>query len=425
MLNDHSMYEHILEDDIFFGVVGMLECAYFLALLVLMLTFIGFLDDPDFPGHKANYREFLHNTAQFHQPIPMRDIAVQRKIHHTYRLQFLKDVVLARALDDSTFNVLNSCIIFNQIDIIQHVQQDQSFLRDVVRLFVDEDMLTGGGANARRANVQAQQVQPQPHPPHPNSSPQHMVISLNGNGDNVKQEPSTPMDVDQKPAPTPSSPRPINGAVVLVNGNGNGRMPPKARSGSYAFAPPDNLSEGDINLRREVIMLLQQLCIMGKNVQMPARMALFRTLVDRGILFAVQWALNLPEKEDQNRQMISAAGEVLSAMLDHDLNGVRGHVLKQVVAIEKEREAGKKGADKAETILEMACRIMAQSKDLSVQSQIGDALKVWMDVPPGGDGAPVVGGGSEVSDHRYFFYATKVESLRIDDRSQTSGQSER
>jgi hypothetical protein len=28
MLNDHSMYEHILEDDIFFGVVGMLECMF-------------------------------------------------------------------------------------------------------------------------------------------------------------------------------------------------------------------------------------------------------------------------------------------------------------------------------------------------------------------------------------------------------------
>lgn len=26
MLNDHTMYEHILEDDIFFGVVGILEC---------------------------------------------------------------------------------------------------------------------------------------------------------------------------------------------------------------------------------------------------------------------------------------------------------------------------------------------------------------------------------------------------------------
>lgn len=26
MLNDHSMYEHILDDELFFGVVGMLEC---------------------------------------------------------------------------------------------------------------------------------------------------------------------------------------------------------------------------------------------------------------------------------------------------------------------------------------------------------------------------------------------------------------
>lgn len=26
MMNDHGIYEHILEDDIFFGVVGMLEC---------------------------------------------------------------------------------------------------------------------------------------------------------------------------------------------------------------------------------------------------------------------------------------------------------------------------------------------------------------------------------------------------------------
>ena len=75
-------------------------------------------DDPEFPTHKANYREFLSQTAHFHQPIPLHDEAVQRKVHHTYRLQFLKDVVLARAIDDSTFNVLNSSILFNQIDII-------------------------------------------------------------------------------------------------------------------------------------------------------------------------------------------------------------------------------------------------------------------------------------------------------------------
>lgn len=26
VMNDHGIYEHILEDDVFFGVVGMLEC---------------------------------------------------------------------------------------------------------------------------------------------------------------------------------------------------------------------------------------------------------------------------------------------------------------------------------------------------------------------------------------------------------------
>lgn len=323
----------------------------------------------------------------------MRDIPIQRKIHHTYRLQFLKDVVLARALDDSTFNVLNSCIIFNQIDIIQHVQQDQTFLRDIVRLFVDEEMLTGGGA--RRAMHQQQLQIMQQH-----SQPgQHMVISLNGGGDRVRASTPDAMEVDQKPS-SPASPKLANGTLAhsppsptaAAHANGTNGIPPtpasKPRSTSYAFAPPDNLTEPEINHRREVILLLQQLSIMGKNVQMPARLSLFRTLVDRGILFAVQWALSLPERDlpdstspTSNRALMSAAGEVLSAMLDHDLNGVRGHVLKQVVAIEKEREAGKKGADKAETILEMACRVMSQSRDLSVQSQIGDALKVWLEVP--------------------------------------------
>jgi protein phosphatase-4 regulatory subunit 3 len=281
-------------------------------------------DDPEFPTYKANYRSFLNNTARFHQPIPIQDEAIQKKVHHTYRLQFMKDVVLARALDDSTFNVLNSCIIFNQIDIITHVQQDISFLRDVVKLFVDEEVL---GA-----------------------------IRVDGEG----------MDVDQ--SSSQSEGWKPNGGVV------NGR------SGTYAFAPPEGLSEEEIVLRREVILLVQQLCVMGKNVQLPARMSLFRTLVDRGIIYAVQWALGLPEKNESSKVMVSAAGEILAALLDHDLNGVRGHVLRQVAAIEKEREAGKKGADKAETVLALVCRMMANSRDIAVQSQVGDALKVWLEV---------------------------------------------
>ncbi|KAJ7771100.1 component of IIS longevity pathway SMK-1-domain-containing protein [Mycena maculata] len=337
MLNEHNLYEHILSDDLFPGVVGMLEY------------------DPEFPGHKANYREFLAQTTHFHEPIPIQDAAMQRKIHHTYRLQFLKDVVLARALDDSTFNVLNSCIIFNQIDIITHVQQDRSFLHEVVRLFVDEEMLAGVGP---RAAAQAAQ------PP------------VNG---------TTAAATQTSPNELPST-------------NGIGPQPPAPKAErSYAFAPPDDISEADVRLRQQVIFLMQQLCAMGKGVQLPARMALFRTLVDRGVLFGVQWALTLPERDPTARTVIGAAGEVFAALLDHDAYGVRSHVVKQIGAIERERAAKKRGAEKAETLVELVSRIIARSGDLAVQSQMGDAMKVWLDIPPAGESILTAGPATEAS----------------------------
>lgn len=370
MLNDHGMYEHIMDDDIFFGVVGILEY------------------EPDFPDHKANYREFLHEQSRFHQPIPIRDSGIQRKIHNAYRLQFLKDVVLARIIDDSTFNVINSCILFNQIDIISHVQHDPHFLRDLISLFVDEAIFFPGKK-----------------PPHPQQQPpphQHMqghlppnqiIISLNGGADDRDDD----MDVDPKPEDAASSsatPLSPPTSPVLATGSEAYKELRQYYQHHYSFAPRHDLSEADINLRREVIILLQQLCVMGKNVQLPARLALFRNLVDRGIVFAVQWAISLPDKEESSKAMISAGGEVLSTLLDHDLNGVRSHVNKHVDAIERERSAKKKYADKAETLLDVMCRIMATTKDMAIQSQIGDALKTWLEVPPGGDvGGPGNGPG--------------------------------
>ncbi|KAH9966008.1 component of IIS longevity pathway SMK-1-domain-containing protein [Russula dissimulans] len=282
LMSDHSMYEHILDDDRFFGVLGMLEY------------------DPEFPVHKANYRDFLRDTTRFHQPIAIHDPIIQKKIHHTYRLLFLKDVVLARALDDSTFNVLNSCIIFNQIDIITHVQNDVQFLQDVVNLF--------------------------PGPSHGSS------ISLNGvtNG-------RTGIDVD--------------GPEGLPNGIDEDRR------------------------RCEVILLIQQLCIMGKNVQLPTRMGLFKTLVDRGIVGPVQWALGQPEATESGQQMISVAGEVLVTLLDHDVNGVREYVVTQCEGFES-RES------RDESLLTLLCGLMVRSRDLGVQTVVGDSLKLMLEMPP-------------------------------------------
>ncbi|KAB5540506.1 component of IIS longevity pathway SMK-1-domain-containing protein [Coniochaeta sp. 2T2.1] len=119
LLNDTGIIEHALSDECVLGVVGALEY------------------DPDFPSHKANHRQWLNNQGRYKEVVRIEDEAVRRKIHQTYRLQYLKDVVLARILDDPTFSVLNSLIFFNQVDIVQHLLKNASFLNDLFSIFAD------------------------------------------------------------------------------------------------------------------------------------------------------------------------------------------------------------------------------------------------------------------------------------------------
>lgn len=118
LLNDTSIIEHAVSDECVLGVVGALEY------------------DPDFPSHKANHRHWLDNKGRYKEVVPIEDEVTRRKIHQTYRLQYLKDVVLARILDDPTFSVLNSLIFFNQVDIVQHLQANAQFLRELFGIFV-------------------------------------------------------------------------------------------------------------------------------------------------------------------------------------------------------------------------------------------------------------------------------------------------
>lgn len=67
--------------------------------------------------------------------VPIKDPIIRRKIRHTWRLQYLKDVVLARILDDPTFSVLNSLIYFNQVDVVQHLQNNTPFLKELFAVF--------------------------------------------------------------------------------------------------------------------------------------------------------------------------------------------------------------------------------------------------------------------------------------------------
>ena len=89
------------------------------------------LDDPDFPEYKANHRRYLQDPSRFKEVVPIEDQEVKQKIHMTWRLLYLKDVVLARILDDPTFSVLNSLIFYNQVDIVNHLQSNSAFLTEL------------------------------------------------------------------------------------------------------------------------------------------------------------------------------------------------------------------------------------------------------------------------------------------------------
>lgn len=120
LMNDNAVIEHLVTDNIIIGVVGALEY------------------DPDFPTHKANHRQYLSDESRFKEVVEIKDENIRRKIRHTWRLQYLKDVVLARILDDPTFGVLNSLIFFNQVDIVQHLQSNSPFLKELFGIFMND-----------------------------------------------------------------------------------------------------------------------------------------------------------------------------------------------------------------------------------------------------------------------------------------------
>ncbi|KAF1812630.1 DUF625-domain-containing protein [Eremomyces bilateralis CBS 781.70] len=147
LLNDTAMIELAVTDDVIFGVVGAFEY------------------DPDFPSHKANHRQYLADETRFKEVVPFDDPNVKRKIHHTYRLQYLKDVVLARILDDTTFTVLNGLIFFHQVDIVQHLQGNVPFLKELFGIFApqetDQQRKKDGVAFIQQCCALAKSLQPQ------------------------------------------------------------------------------------------------------------------------------------------------------------------------------------------------------------------------------------------------------------------------
>ena len=87
-----------------------------LSVALCMLRQVGALEyDPELI-EQQHHRSFLRDKVVFKEVVPIQDAALRAKIHQTYRLAYLKDVVLPRVLDDATFATFSSLILFNNVE---------------------------------------------------------------------------------------------------------------------------------------------------------------------------------------------------------------------------------------------------------------------------------------------------------------------
>lgn len=121
LLNKNALFEVMFADDTIFDVVGCLEY------------------DPSSPTPKR-HRHYLRTMSKFKEVIPITNQELLSKIHQTYRVQYIQDVVLPTpsVFEDNMLSTLSSFIFFNKVEIVTLIQEDDKLLTDILSLITDE-----------------------------------------------------------------------------------------------------------------------------------------------------------------------------------------------------------------------------------------------------------------------------------------------
>lgn len=105
LLNKNELFEIMFADDMIYDVVGVMEY------------------DPSLP-QPAKHREYLKSTAKFKEVIPFTNKELLNKIHQTYRVQYIQDVILPTpsVFEENMLSTLTSFIFFNKVEIVSMIQ---------------------------------------------------------------------------------------------------------------------------------------------------------------------------------------------------------------------------------------------------------------------------------------------------------------
>ena len=121
LLNQNSLFEVMLSEESLFDVLGIFEY------------------DPNQSSPKR-HREYLKSVSRFKEVIPFGNQKLINKIHQTYRVQYIQDVVLPApsVFDENMLSTLSSIIFFNKVEIVQLIQDDEKFLRTLFAQITDD-----------------------------------------------------------------------------------------------------------------------------------------------------------------------------------------------------------------------------------------------------------------------------------------------
>uniref|UniRef100_A0A6Q2XTC4 Serine/threonine-protein phosphatase 4 regulatory subunit 3 n=1 Tax=Esox lucius TaxID=8010 RepID=A0A6Q2XTC4_ESOLU len=122
LLNRTALFEVMFSEECIMDVIGCLE------------------HDPALGASPRRHRDFLTKTARFKEVIPIGDPELRAKIHQTYRVQYIQDMVLPTpsVFEENMLSTLHSFIFFNKVEIVGMLQDDEKFLTDLFAQLTDE-----------------------------------------------------------------------------------------------------------------------------------------------------------------------------------------------------------------------------------------------------------------------------------------------
>merc|ERR1719322_2291238 len=121
LLNKNALFEIMFSEETIFDVVGCLEFELGCAT-------------------PKRHREYLKSMARFHQVIPITNTELLSKIHQTYRVQYIQDVVLPTpsVFEENMLSTLSLFMFFNKVEIVSLIQGDDKFLTELFSQLKDE-----------------------------------------------------------------------------------------------------------------------------------------------------------------------------------------------------------------------------------------------------------------------------------------------